>query len=219
MASIDGSTATLTRPALSSYARSDSRSSSSISALTSTHAPSDWLSAASSLRSEKRVMRVPSSRTQNSPFSSCVWDTPSPNRLQLVPRASKWWASTAGLGRIRRRHRLDVPLPDARRDREAADVETLLRREHRWLQRRGGILQMRGHIQSRRQGRAQGEHGRPELQQELTHARLQSRDRSLEERDLVEGRAKDLIRIRAEVAAQDLLINGSEVDGELEVAC
>ena len=48
---------------------------------------------------------------------------------------------------------------------------------------------------------------------------LQSRDRSLEERDLVEGRAKDLVRIRAEVAAQDLLINGSEVDGELEVAC
>src|SRR5216684_2615446 len=169
MASIDGSTATLTRPALSSYARSDSRSSSSVSALTSTHPPSDWLSAASSLRSEKQVMRAPSSRTQNSPFSSCVWETPSPNRLQLVPSASKWWASTAGLGRIRRRHRLDVPLPDARRDREAADVETLLRRDHGWLQRRGGILQMRGHVQSRRQGRAQGEHGRPELQQERTH--------------------------------------------------
>src|SRR5712692_3546146 len=219
MASIDGSTATLTRPALSSYARSDSRSSSSVSALTSTHAPSDWLSAASSLRSEKRVMRAPSSRTQNSPLSSCVCDTPSPNRLQLVPRASKWWASTAGLGRIRRRHRLDVPLPDARRDREAADVETLLRRDHGWLQRRGGILQMRGDVQSRRQGRAQGEHGRPDLQQERAHERLQSRDRSLEERDLVEGRAKDLVRIRAEVAAQDLLINGSEVDGELEVAC
>src|SRR5260370_3706824 len=47
---------------------------------------------------------------------------------------------------------------------------------------------------------------------------LQGRDRSLEERDLIEGRSKDLVRIRAEVAAQDLLIDGSQVHGAPEVA-
>src|SRR5260370_14384575 len=161
MASIDGSTATLTRPALSSYARSDSRSSSSVSALTSTHAPSDWLSAASSLRSEKRVIRVPSSRTQNSPFSSCVWDTPSPNRLQLVPRASKWWASTAGLGRLRRRHWLDRPPPCPRRDREAADLETPPRPAPGWLERRGGILQIPGPLPTPPPGRPPAHHPPP----------------------------------------------------------
>src|SRR5260221_12495632 len=58
----------------------------------------------------------------------------------------------------------------------------------------------------------------PSFNRNVRMRRLQSRDRSLEERDLVEGRAQDLVRIRAEVAAQDLLVNGSEVDGEPEVA-
>src|SRR5712691_2442550 len=143
---MEGSTAALTSPALSSYARNASRSTDSISALTSTHSPSAPLSRASSLRSEKRVMRVPSSRTQNSPCNSCVGVTRSPNRLQLVPSASKWWASTLGLRGIGRCHRLDVALPDTRRDRDPADGPALLCREHCGLEGRGRILQVGGYV-------------------------------------------------------------------------
>src|ERR1700730_4080517 len=146
MAIIEGSTATLTSPALSRYARTASRRRPSISKLTSTQSPFERLRTDNSLRSAKRVTRAPSSRTQNSPLSRSALDTSTPNRLQLVPRASKWCAWTAVLGRIGRCDGLHVPLPDARRDRDPTHLPALLRCKHGRLQRRRWILQMRGYV-------------------------------------------------------------------------
>lgn len=51
-----------------------------------------------------------------------------------------------------------------------------------------------------------------------THARMSDHcDRSLEEGHAVELGAQDLARIGAEMAAQDLLVNGAEIDCVLEV--
>src|SRR5882672_9960113 len=44
------------------------------------------------------------------------------------------------------------------------------------------------------------------------------RDRGFEEWHAVKGRAQDLARARAQVASQDLLVDGAEVDRVLEVA-
>src|SRR5450756_1670675 len=43
-------------------------------------------------------------------------------------------------------------------------------------------------------------------------------DRRLQERNAVERRPEDLAGVRAQVSAQDLLVNGAEVDRVLEVA-
>src|SRR5437879_13919832 len=140
MATIEGSTAASTSPPLTSFARRASRSSDSSSGLTSTHSPSERLRVVSSLQSEKRVMRAASLRTQNSPRTSSVRDTPIPKRLHDVPSASKWWASTAPLRGIGRRHRLHVALPDTWRDGHAAHSVVLLGYQHRRLQRRRWVL-------------------------------------------------------------------------------
>lgn len=52
-----------------------------------------------------------------------------------------------------------------------------------------------------------------------THARMSDRcDRRLKEGHSVERGAEDLAGIGAEMAAQDLLVNGAEIDRVLEVA-
>src|ERR1700694_2047108 len=116
MASIDGRTATLTRPPLISNARSDSRNTSSVSALTATHRPPAALIFEISLEGEKRVSRAPSLRTQASPSISRSGDMPKPKTLQLVPRASKWCDSSAWLRGIRGRDRRYVGLLHRGRD-------------------------------------------------------------------------------------------------------
>ncbi len=51
------------------------------------------------------------------------------------------------------------------------------------------------------------------------HARTSDRcDRGLKEGNTVERRAQDLARIGTEMTAQDLLVNGAEIDRVLEVA-
>src|SRR2546428_2385866 len=47
---------------------------------------------------------------------------------------------------------------------------------------------------------------------------LQGRDRRFQEWDPIERRAEDLVRVRSEVSAQDLLVHRAKVDRELEVA-
>src|ERR1700730_5140364 len=122
MASIEGRTATFTRPPLISNARSESRNTSSVSALTATQRPPASLIFESSLAGENRVSRAPSRRTQASPSISRSGDMPKPKTLQLVPRASKWCDSSAGLRGIRGRDRHYIGLLHGGRDGQRVEL-------------------------------------------------------------------------------------------------